>query len=418
MTVSAGQNSASGGGMSAALVLARRNALLLSASQAIAGSAAPIAISLGGLAGAYLLGEDKSLATAPVTGFNIGVAVGALPAAWLMRRIGRRYGFISGAALLALGGLVAAIALFRHDFMLFAVALAIIGTGAAFTQQYRFAAADGAPSIFKASAISWVLAGGVFAAIIGPQTVIFTREAFTPVEFAGGFISIIPLAAIAMVVLSFLRIPRDSVVGDEDHDETPARPLLTIITQRRFITAMICGIGSYALMSFMMTGAPLAMVGCGFSPDLATIGIQWHVMAMYAPSFFTGRLIARFGRDTITGAGLLILLGCAVVAGMGIELWNFWLALILLGIGWNFGFIGATAMVTSTYHASEKNAVQGFHDVTLFSCVAAASLMSGKVLTNWGWETVSLMFWPVAVFCLAVLGAQMFSDRRQARAAT
>ena len=399
--------------LNARMALARRNALLLAATQAIAGSASPISISLGGLAGFYLLGADKSLATAPVTGFNIGVAAGALPAAWLMRRIGRRHGFMAGAGCLALGGLVAAIALFRSDFLLFIVGLVIIGAGAAFTQQYRFAAADGAPTSFKASAISWVLAGGVFAAVIGPQTVIYTRELFAPISFAGSFLAILPLAALAVLILTFLKIPQDTVVGDEDHDDTPARPLLSVISQRRFITAMV---GSYALMAFMMTGAPLAMVGCGFSPNLATLGIQWHVMAMFAPSFVTGRLIRRFGRDVITGVGLLILLGCAVVAGLGIELWNFWLALILLGVGWNFGFIGATAMVTSTYHASEKNAVQGFHDVTLFGCVALSSLMSGKVLNTWGWDMLSLTFWPVALFCLAVLGLQMLADRRAATA--
>ena len=398
--------------LNARMALARRNALLLAATQAIAGSASPITISLGGLAGFYLLGADKSLATAPVTGFNIGVAAGALPAAWLMRQVGRRYGFMTGAASLALGGLIAAIALFRSDFIIFIAGLVIIGMGAAFTQQYRFAAADGAPTSFKASAISWVLAGGVFAAIIGPQTVIYTRELLAPVSFAGSFLAILPLAALAILILTFLKIPQDTVVGDEDHDDRPARPLLTVISQRRFITAMICGIGSYALMAFMMTGAPLAMVGCGFSPNLATLGIQWHVMAMFAPSFITGRLIRRFGRDVITGVGLLILLGCAIVAHMGIELWNFWLALILLGVGWNFGFIGATAMVTSTYHASEKNAVQGFHDVTLFGCVALSSLMSGKVLNAWGWETLSMTFWPVALFCLTVLGLQMLADRR------
>jgi hypothetical protein len=162
-----------------------------------------------------------------------------------------------------------------------------------------------------------VLAGGVFAAIIGPQTVIFTRELFAPVMFAGSFVALVPLALITMSILWFLRIPNDTKPGDAGHDETPARPLLEIISQSRFITAMICGVGSYALMTFMMTGAPLAMVGCGFSPELATLGIQWHVMAMFAPSFFTGKLIARFGRDTITATGLVILLGCAIVASYG-----------------------------------------------------------------------------------------------------
>jgi predicted MFS family arabinose efflux permease len=301
--------------------LARRNALLLSGAQAFGGAAAPIAISMGGLAGFYLLGADKSLATAPVTGFNLGVAIGALPAAWLMRQIGRRYGFLSGMVMTALGGIISAIALFRHDFWLFAIGMIFIGLGGSFVQQYRFAAADGSPTNFKAQAISWVLAGGVFAAIIGPQTVIFTRELFDPVMFAGSFVALVPLALITMSILWFLRIPNDTKPGDAGHDETPARPLLEIISQSRFITAMICGVGSYALMTFMMTGAPLAMVGCGFSPELATLGIQWHVMAMFAPSFFTGKLIARFGRDTITATGLVILLGCAIVAHLGIELW-------------------------------------------------------------------------------------------------
>ena len=395
-----------------ALALARRNALILSASQAVAGAAAPIAISMGGLAGFYLLGDDKSLATAPVTGFNIGLALGALPAAWLMRIVGRRTGFIGGSAVLALGGLVTTIALFRKDFVMFSLGMAIVGLSGAFTQQYRFAAADGSPASFKAQAISWVLAGGMFSAILGPQIVIFTREMFAPTMFAGSFIMLLPIAVVATLILFWLRMPEEAKPGEEGHDPTPARPLIEIITQRRFVTAMVCGVGSYALMSFMMTGAPLAMVGCGFSPDLATLGIQWHVLAMFAPSFFTGRLIARFGRDQVTAAGLLILLGCAIIAHMGIELWNFWGALILLGIGWNFGFIGATAMVTTTYRSSEKSKVQGFHDVVLFSFVALSSLMAGKVLNSWGWDALSTIFWPVAAICLIVLGLQVLSDRR------
>lgn len=397
-----------------ALALARRNALLLSASQAVSGSVPLIAISMGGLAGSYLLAEDKSLATAPVTGFNIGLALGALPAAWLMRRIGRRYGFMSGSIALSFGGLIAAIALFRSDFVLFALGMLILGMGASFTQQYRFAAADGSPASFKPHAIAWVLAGGIFASVIGSQTVIYTREFFAPTMFAGSFAAILPLAAVAACILWFLRIPDDTKPGEVGHDDTPARPLWQIISQRRFITAMVCAVGSYGLMSFMMTGAPLAMVGCGFSPDLATLGIQWHVMGMYAPSFFTGRLIAKFGSDKITASGLLILLFCALIASLGIELWNFWGALILLGIGWNFGFIGATAMVTAAYRPSEKNKVQGFHDVTLFGLVAMSSLLSGAVLNNWGWGAFSLVVLPVALACLAVLAMQMLADRRTA----
>ncbi|MDN2564951.1 MFS transporter [Aquibium sp. A9E412] len=383
---------------------ARRTALILAAAQAVVGASAPITISMGGLAGFYLLGADKSLATAPVTGFNIGVALGALPAAVLMRHVGRRHGFVAGTGVMALGGLIAALALFQMGFWLFAVGALLIGCGHAFTQQYRFAAVDNAPASFKPRAISWVLGGGVFAAIIGPQTVIYTRELFAPVMFAGSFAAIIGLSAIGALILSFLRLPQDAPSAVLD-DDAPARPMREILLQPRFLVALFCGVGAFALMSFVMTGAPLAMVGCGFTPDEATLGISWHVMAMYAPSFVTGSLIARFGKERIVAFGLALLIGCALVALSGVALWQFWLALILLGVGWNFGFIGATAMVAECYRASEKNKVQGVHDLILFSTVAFASLMSGQVYNAFGWEMLNWIALPVAALCLAALGA-------------
>ncbi len=179
--------------------------------------------------------------------------------------------------------------------------------------------------------------------------------------------------------------------------------LSEIVAQPRFIVALLCAVGSYCLMSFVMTGAPLAMVGCGFSPDEATLGISWHVMAMFGPSFFTGRLIARFGKERIVTFGLLLLIGCALVALSGIALWQFWTSLILLGLGWNFGFIGATAMVAETYADSEKGKVQGFHDFVLFGSVAFASLMSGKVYNAWGWDMLNWVIFPVVLACLAAL---------------
>ncbi|WP_048647651.1 MFS transporter [Nitratireductor soli] len=389
---------------------AKRTALVLAAAQAVVGSAAPIAISMGGLAGFYLLGADKSLATAPVTGFNVGIALGALPAAALMRVVGRRNGFMAGGLVTAVGGFVAVLALFQMNFWLFAAGLMLVGGGNSFLQQYRFAAADNAPADFKPRAISWVLGGGVFAAIIGPQAVIHTRDLFAPVMFAGAFASIIVLGLLGSVVLSFLRLPKE-VPSVQLDDPRPARPLMAIIAQPRFLVALLCGIASYALMSFVMTGAPLAMVGCGFSPDEATLGISWHVLAMFAPSFFTGRLIARFGRETIVATGLLLLIGCAIVALSGIALWQFWTALILLGVGWNFGFIGATSMVADCYHPSEKNAVQGTHDFLLFSTTAFASLMSGQVYNAYGWSMLAWVVVPVALTCLAALGLLTLTGR-------
>lgn len=386
----------------------RRTAVLLAAAQAIVGSAAPIAISLGALAGQYLLGPDKSLATAPITGFNLGVALGALPAAAIIRSLGHRGGFMTGTVVTAFGGLIATLALFHGSFWLFAFGLCVIGAGGAFVQQFRFAAADNAPPEFKARAISFVLAGGIITAILGPQIVIYTRELLAPVMFAGSFVSILPLAAAGALVLSFLRVsPHANAVTETDTSD--ARPLAEIVTQPRFVAALFCTVGSYALMSFVMTGAPLAMVGCGLSEDDATLGISWHVMAMFGPSFFTGTLIHRFGAERIVATGLILLIGCAVVALSGLALWQFWTALILLGLGWNFGFIGATAMVAASYRPSEKSKVQGFHDFVLFGSVAFSSLMSGAIYNAWGWTMLNWIVFPVVALCFVALGTLKFA---------
>jgi predicted MFS family arabinose efflux permease len=392
---------------------ARRTAIILAGSQAIIGSAAPIAISMGALAGQYLLGADKSLATAPITGFNLGVALGALPAAAVIRRVGQRDGFMAGTVVTACGGLVSTLALFQGSFWLFAFGLLLIGVGGAFVQQFRFAAADNAPPEFKARAISFVLAGGIVTAILGPQIVIFTRELFAPVMFAGSFASILGLAAAGAAILSFLRLA-PKAAAEPDAADSDARPLADIVTRPRFVAALFCAVGSYALMSFVMTGAPLAMVGCGLSEDDATLGISWHVMAMFAPSFFTGSLVHRFGAERIVAAGLLLLMGCSIVALSGLALWQFWTALILLGLGWNFGFIGATAMVAASYRPSEKAKVQGFHDFVLFGSVACASLMSGMVYNAWGWTMLNWMIFPVAVLCFIALGVLKLNGLRSA----
>jgi len=398
--------------MSLSAADAKRNALVLSAAQAIIGSANPVALSVGGLVGYSLLGPDKSLATAPVTAFVFGMAVGALPAAALIRAIGQRNGFQTGTVITALGGIIATMALLHSNFWLFAAALAVLGVGNAFVQQFRFAAADNAPPEFKAQAISFVLAGGVVTAVLGPQIVIFTRELLQPVMFAGSFASIIVLAVVGAIILLFLRQPsknaQSSAVG-----QLPARPLGEIVAEPRFLAAMICGVGSYALMSFVMTGAPLAMVGCGFTTDEATLGISWHVMAMFGPSFFTGKLIQRFGAETMVAIGLVLLILCAVVALSGIQLWQFWTALILLGVGWNFAFIGSTAIVAETYRPSEKGKVQGFHDLVLFSTVAFASLMAGATYNAWGWNMLNWIVFPVCFVCIAALAVVTYSRRRR-----
>jgi len=395
---------------------ARRTALIFASSQAIVGSAAPITISLGGLAGVYLLDTDKSLATAPVTSFMVGTALGAVPAAMLLRRVGHRAGFITGCGISALGGFIATIALFEMSFWLFIAGLFVLGLGASFVQQFRFAAADAAPPAFKARAISFVLAGGVITAILGPQIVIFTSDLLAPVMFAGAFAATMGTALVSAVILSFLP-PHRPVSHEEIASQTPARPLGEILRQPTFAVGLLCGVSTFALMSLVMTGAPLAMVGCGFTSEQATLGISWHVMAMFAPSFFTGRLIGYFGRERIVAAGLVMLVGCAIVALSGIELWQFWTALILLGLGWNFGFIGATAMIADCYRPSEKGKVQGVHDLVLFGTVAIASLASGQIYNAWGWEALNWLVFPVTLVCLLALGLLAGLMRRQARAA-
>ena len=381
---------------------AKATALNLAAIQAIIGSAAPIAISTGGLAGFMLLGADKSLATAPATGFNIGIALGALPAAFAISTLGRRGGFIAGAGMTGLGGLVACFALLNSNFWLFALGLVFIGVGGAFVQQYRFAAADAAPPEYKPKAISWVLFGGVFTAILGPQIVIHTKDLFAPYTFAGAFAGVVVLAILGALLISFMKAP-DPISAAAKASELPPRSRKEIITQPVYAVGLICAVGSYMLMTFLMTGAPLAMVAAGCTQEQAFLGISWHVLAMYAPSFFTGSLIVKFGRERIIIVGLMMLVITAMVGLHGESLWHFWSALILLGLGWNFGFIGATAMVADSYRQSEKGAAQGFHDAVLFTLVAFASLMSGVVFNAGGWHTQNFIVFPIVSLCLAAL---------------
>lgn len=394
------------------LALAKYNALILGATVAFTGSMAPVAVATGGLAGHYLLEEDKSWATLPVMGFNVGTALGAFLAAFLMRRVGRRTGFIAGACFGLLGCALATFALLNGIFVLLALALVFIGNGMAFSNQYRFAAADGAPLSFKPQAISWVAMGGIFAAVIGPQIAIQMSDFFDPIPFAGSFLGIIPILLIGMFILTFLRIPDEDKSTEQTGEGYDERPLREIVTQPNFMVALMCGVVTFAMMTFMMTGTPIAMMICGFSPSESTLGIQWHVLAMYGPSFFTGKLITRYGADRVTASGLVIMIICAIIGFSGIELWNFWLALVLLGIGWNFGFIGATSMVTTCYRRSEKNKVQGFHDGVLFSLVALSSLASGQVLNYWGWQVLTGILWPVCGLCLVILLVHSTKGRR------
>ena len=383
-----------------------RNLGLLVAAQSLGGASPPIIISLGGLVGQQL-SSDPSAATLPVSLYQLGLALSTLPAAWLMHRRGRRTAYVLGAVMGLLSGLVAAQGIAQSNFVLFCLGTALAGFYGACVQSYRFAATDavGEPSR-HAQAISRVMVGGLIAAIIGPQVVIWTRDALPMTPFAGSFYSQAVLALLALPLLLALRLPPPPpkvVAGD-------ARPLGQIARTPQFIVAAAAGVVTYGLMSFLMTAAPMAMVGCGHSVGEAALGIQWHVLSMFAPSFFTGKLIARFGKRTITATGL-VLIGCSgLLALVGLELTHFWGALVLLGLGWNFGFIGATALLTECYRPTERAKVQALNDFLVFGTVAMASFGSGQLMHSVGWAGINAGMLPLIGVVLVLLAVQARSQ--------
>ncbi|MBL4871618.1 MAG: MFS transporter [Robiginitomaculum sp.] len=332
----------------------------------------------------------------------MGAALFALPVPILCKNFGRRLGFSYGTLLGILGAAMACYALLKGQFILFCIAYLLIGCSSAFVQQYRFAASDHGSDAFKSRAISLVLTGGVLAAILGPQTALYTKDLLLPTPFAGGFLGMIVLLIAALFVLAFLK-PSPVAAIDTALDSATPRPLIEIIKQPVFFIALLCSVSCFALMTFMMTGAPLAITHHGHSQQHAIIGIQWHVMAMYAPSFVTGKLIVKFGKIPVIATGLLLLFMCAAIALGGKELWNFWAALIFLGIGWNFGFIGSTALLSESYRDCEKNNVQGLHDTILFSFVACAAILSGSTFHAFGWNGIASALFPIAGLSILAL---------------
>ena len=378
--------------------LAKRNAIVLACAQALGGANPAIIVSLGGIVGSQLV-TDKAFATVPVSLMQLGIACGVIPAAFLMRRLGRRSGYLIGAFVGATAAGIAAAGAGGRLFWLFCLGTFLCGLYGAFVQSYRFAAADTASEAFRPRAISWVMIGGLAAGVIGPQSVYWTRDLTPSAPFAASFLAQGGLALLAVVVVSLLRAPPPA--------RFPAgggRPLPVIMRQPKFIASVIAALVSYGLMSFVMTAAPLAMVGCGHSIGDAALGIQWHVLAMFGPSFVTGRLIARFGKETITLTGLALTALAAVVGLNGLSVAHFWIVLILLGIGWNFGFIGATALVTDCYRPEERVKVQAANDFLVFGSVAIASFSAGGLLSHGGWDSVNwLVFPPVLVASALVL---------------
>lgn len=387
---------------------AKRAVAILVWAQSVLGAQLVVHFVLGGLVGATLA-PDPALATLPISTIVIFSMISAPLMSMMMGRVGRRAGFMTGAAFGAGSGLLAMHAIVEQDFLMFCAATAMCGVYMSAHNLYRFAAADMASDAFRPRAISYVLAGGLMGAIIGPEVVKAFQDAMEPVPFAGAYRAVILLNLAGAIPLLFLNIPRPA---RPPKGTRAGRPWREILSERRIVVAMLCAMVSYALMNLVMTSTPLAMIGCGFATNDAAGVVQAHVLAMYAPSFFTGALIARFGAPRIIAIGLACLAAAAGVAIMGIDIANFFVALILLGIGWNFGFIGATSMLSESHLPSERARVQGMNDFLVMALVSVASLSSGALLAGVGWEAVNMAMLPFLTLAGAALVWLVLRERR------
>jgi MFS family permease len=384
---------------------ARSNVVRLAAAQALTGANSAVIFATGSIVGATLA-PDISLATVPLSMYVVGIAAGTLPTGAISRAYGRRVAFIIGTGCGVLTGLLGAYAILHASFPLFCCATFLGGLYGSVSQSYRFAAADGASAQYRPKAVSWVMAGGVFAGVLGPQLVQWTMDIWPPYLFAFSFVVQAAVALLAMAVLSGVDAPRPA-----PSDLHGGRPLFSIVRQPLFVAAAICGIVSYPIMNLVMTSAPLAMKMCGLSVSDSNFGIQWHIVAMYGPSFFTGSLIARFGAPRIVALGLALEAAGATIGLSGITALHFWATLIVLGVGWNFSFVGASALVLETHRPQERNKVQAFNDFLVFGMMAVGSFSSGQLLANYGWSAVNLVVYPPVLLGLMVLALASFARR-------
>lgn len=376
----------------------RSNVLRLAICQALAGANSTVVYATGAVVG-DMLAPSKALATMPISIFVVGMALCTLPAGAIAQRHGRRAAFMLGTGCGVLAGLLGALAVYYAVFWLFCAATFFGGVYAAVVLSFRFAAADCAVPSRRPRALSAVMAGGVFAGVIGPQLVTHTMNLWAPHLFAATYVGQAAVAAISAVILLGVKLSMPAAA-----DRTGGRPLAVIVRQPRFILAVICGVVSYLLMNFLMTAAPLAMKFCGLSQEDANLGLQWHVIAMYGPSFWTGRLITRFGAAKVVGAGLLLTGASSAVGLLGIDVAHFWATLILLGIGWNFGFVGASAMVLECHRPEEKARVQSFNDFAVFGTMAIGSFLSGGLLSSFGWDAVLWLSFAPLLIAVTALG--------------
>ncbi|WP_313954142.1 MFS transporter [Accumulibacter sp.] len=386
----------------------RRNIALLAAAQALLLTNGVMLVAINGLLGLQLA-ADKRLATLPITTYVIGAALAALPAAMFMKRHGRRSGFMLGSAFGIGGALLSAIAVYTGSFWLLCLGTVGAGIYNAFGQQYRFAAVDAAPADWTSKAISLTLAGGIAGGVIGPQLGTLTRELLEPTYLAS-YGALMAFAALAMLVASRLDIP-----ALPSHEQQAAgRPFGEIARQPEFVVALLAAVCGYAAMNLLMTATPLAMDICGLPFADTALVLQWHVIGMFAPSFFTGDLIKRFGVLVVLLVGAALLLVCVGIALSGVSLMHFWWALFLLGVGWNFLFVGGTTLLTEICRPEEKAKVQGGNDFIVLGTQAITSFAAGLLVTDGGWATLNTLALPiVAVTALATFRLSVARRRSQ-----
>lgn len=389
----------------------RRNIMILSLCVALSASAMSLIFTVAAVIG-FSLASDKSLSTLPVACMMIAMMAMTAPSAVVMAKMGRKFGFWMGAVIAMMGAISGMGAVTYANFWLLCFACACIGAGNAIAMQYRFAAAEAAPKEFRSRAISYTMLGGLASAFIGPNLASFARDWFDTVPFLGTFVALIGLQFLLVIAIGQLRLPD---MRGRKHPE-PARPLKTVMGQPAVIVAIIAGALGYAIMSFVMTATPLAILDCNYAFGDAAFIIQWHVVGMYAPGFFTGNLIKRFGALKVIQAGAILNFICLGVGLSGQDLMgNFWVSLVLLGVGWNFMFVGATTFLTENYRPSEQARVQAINEFCVFGTVAIASLSAGTIYAGSGW--VTLLYSAALPLGLVLLIVATFAIRRRAQAA-
>jgi MFS family permease len=380
---------------------ARSNVLRLAIAQALAGANSVVIMTTGAIVGS-MLAPSPVYATVPVSIYVVGTACSTLVAGYIARTYGRKRAFFFGTLAGMAVALLASCAIYLSSFALFCLATFIGGFYQAVAQSLRFAATDTASPAFRPKAISWVMAGGVFAGVLGPQLVNLTMDLWSPYLFMASFAAQGIVALICMIILASTQLPPPTRI----EMTTQGRPLREIIEQPKFIAAALSGIVSYALMNLLMTSAPLAMKMCGLSLSDANWGIQWHVIAMYLPSFWTGSIVQRFGAPKVILTGFAMIALASFINLSGQTTLHFWIGLIFLGMGWNFGFVGASSLVVETHLPEERTRVQSFNDFLVFGTNAIASFSSGTLLVRSGWDAVNYVVMPALMIAALVLASR------------